>query len=75
MGNNNAIPYGSDVSAGTFECIDCGERISIRSSSSLPPCPKSDETTHTNKAWLALSGEGDADEDPYPATGQRGAAR
>ena len=59
-------PYGSDVSAGTYECADCGHEYSNQSKSSLPPCPKFDESTHSEKAWKVKSGQGDADSDPYP---------
>ena len=59
------IPYGSDASAGTFECVDCGERIDVQSKSSLPPCPN-DDGRHSSKAWRAISGEGDAPRDPHP---------
>ena len=33
------VPYGSDVSAGTYECADCGHEYSNQSKTSLPPCP------------------------------------
>lgn len=58
-------PCGSDVSAGTFECVDCGERIQMASHSSLPPCPNADGN-HSQNAWQPVSGRGDAEEDPYP---------
>lgn len=66
MKTTKLIPYGSDVSAGTFECADCGKRMSMQSKSSLPPCPNSDDGNHSAKAWQAVSGQGDAAEDPYP---------
>lgn len=59
-------PYGSDASAGTFECADCGYTLSMQSVSSLPPCPKYKQSTHTEKAWKIASGQGDAKGDPYP---------
>jgi hypothetical protein len=64
--NKNCVPYGSDVSAGTFKCVDCGEEISMASKSSLPPCPEFIEFTHPKKCWKVLSGQGDSPDDPYP---------
>ncbi|SQC36284.1 Uncharacterised protein [Helicobacter fennelliae] len=62
------VPYGSDVSAGEFECADCGKKIQITSAKSLPPCPKYQiyPTQHTKKCWIVLSGQGDSPNDPYP---------
>lgn len=66
------VPYGSDVSAGEFECADCGQKIKMGSRTSLPPCPTlrgaglAYQGTHTKKCWIVLSGQGDAPEDPYP---------
>jgi Zn finger protein HypA/HybF involved in hydrogenase expression len=54
------IPSGSDVSAGTYRCTECGKEIKTASVKSLPPCPQC-----SNNSWEALSG-GDAAEDPYP---------
>ena len=54
-------PVGSDVSAGTYRCTNCGFTIGLRSTESLPPCPKCDGPY----AWEALSG-GDSVRDPYP---------
>jgi hypothetical protein len=59
-------PYGSDVSAGTYECADCGHRMTVGSVVSLPPCPKHGESTHSKNAWKIIAGQGDAKEDPYP---------
>lgn len=59
------IPAGSDVSAGTYRCGNCGYELSVRSTQSLPPCPSCSASE-----WRALSG-GDAAEDPYPGQ-QRG---
>jgi Zn finger protein HypA/HybF involved in hydrogenase expression len=53
-------PTGSDVSAGTYECTNCGETIQVQSVQSLPPCPSCSGTE-----WKARSG-GDSVEDPYP---------
>lgn len=44
------VPYGSDASTATYECVDCGERIPMFLSSYLPPCPNFDGR-HTRKAW------------------------
>ena len=60
------IPYGSDVSAGKFKCVDCGYILTIQSTKSLPPCPNSKKFQHTENAWANLSGQGDATNDPYP---------
>lgn len=59
-------PYGSDVSAGTYICADCGYKYSNQSKKSLPPCPHHDKLTHTKNGWLIQSGQGDAENDPYP---------
>ncbi len=63
---SETAPYGSDVSAGTFECADCGFDITCKSVKSLPPCPRFDESPHSKKAWKVKSGQGDAKNDPYP---------
>jgi Zn finger protein HypA/HybF involved in hydrogenase expression len=55
------VPSGSDVSAGTFKCTNCGYKISIQSKTSLPPCPKC-----KNGSWKVCIGVGDAGSDPYP---------
>ncbi len=60
------VPYGSDVSAGTFKCADCGKVISMGSKTSLPPCPNFGFNTHFKKCWIVLSGQGDNPKDPYP---------
>lgn len=54
------VPAGSDVSAGTYECTNCGNTIDVDSTKSLPPCPECD-----NGEWTTKSG-GDSVEDPYP---------
>jgi hypothetical protein len=33
------VPARSDVSAGTYECTNCGNRIDVDSTRHLPPCP------------------------------------
>ena len=60
------VPYGSDVSAGTYKCVDCGHKYSNQSKASLPPCPNYEQATHPKKCWKILTGQGDAPEDPYP---------
>lgn len=66
MALKDSIPYGSDVSAGTFECVDCGYRLDMSSEDSLPPCPQHEQQPHSQQAWRAVSGQGDAPQDPYP---------
>lgn len=56
----NPVPAGSDVSAGTYECTDCGYTLDVQSSSHLPPCPEC-----SNGEWNTVSG-GDSVDDPYP---------
>lgn len=60
------VPYGSDVSAGTFRCVDCGKVIAMGSKTSLPPCSDYKVDTHPKKCWTVLTGQGDKPEDPYP---------
>lgn len=62
----NYVPYGSDVSAGTFECVDCGHRYSNQAKTSIPPCPQFQKSPHTLNGWKVLTGQGDAVIDPYP---------
>ena len=38
----NPAPIGSDVSAGTYRCTNCGSEIQVQSVQSLPPCPSCD---------------------------------
>jgi predicted nucleic acid-binding Zn-ribbon protein len=54
------VPSGSDVSAGTYTCTNCGNAIDVGSVQSLPPCPNCG-----NGSWNTQSG-GDAADDPYP---------
>jgi predicted nucleic acid-binding Zn-ribbon protein len=54
------VPAGSDVSAGTYECTKCGNRIDVASTKHLPPCPSCN-----NGEWKTITG-GDATDDPYP---------
>ena len=54
------VPAGSDVSAGTYKCTNCGNTIDVGSSQSLPPGPSC-----SNGEWSTVSG-GDGAQDPYP---------
>ena len=57
----NPAPIGSDVSAGTYRCTNCGNEIQVQSVQSLPPCPSCDGPNH----WEVVSGA-DGAQDPYP---------
>ena len=61
-----SVPYGSDVSAGTYICDDCGYKYSNQSKKSLPPCPRFKLFPHTKMSWSIKTGHGDAKDDPYP---------
>jgi rubrerythrin len=54
------VPAGSDVSAGTYRCTECGYELKVRSTESLPPCPEC-----SNGSWHTATG-GDSADDPYP---------
>ena len=54
------VPAGSDVSAGTYSCTQCGYDLDVSSTKHLPPCPSCG-----NAEWSTKSG-GDAAADPYP---------
>jgi len=56
----NPVPAGSDVSAGTYKCTNCGYELQVGSTTHLPPCPEC-----ANGDYGTLSG-GDAAGDPYP---------
>jgi rubrerythrin len=56
----NPVPAGSDVSAGTYRCTNCGYDLDVDSTRHLPPCPSCG-----NGGWDTVSG-GDSVEDPYP---------
>lgn len=60
------VPYGSDVSAGTYKCVDCGRTYTNQSKTSMPPCPDFTVSTHPKKGWEIISGKGDSAKDPYP---------
>jgi len=59
----NPVPAGSDVSAGTYRCIDCRYELDVGSTSHLPPCPSCG-----NSEWDTITG-GDSIHDPYPERG------
>ena len=52
-------PVGSDVSAGTYRCTNCGYELAVQSVQSLPPCPECEGPY----SWEALTG-GDSSKDP-----------
>jgi hypothetical protein len=54
-------PVGSDVSAGTYRCTNCGYELDTSSVKSLPPCPNCEGPY----GWKALTGA-DSSADPYP---------
>ena len=54
------VPAGSDVSASTYQCTNCGSRLQTGSTKHLPPCP----ACH-NGFWESITG-GDSVDDPYP---------
>ncbi|MFK3771453.1 MULTISPECIES: hypothetical protein [Pseudomonas] len=60
------VPYGSDVSAGSYACADCGRKYSNQGKSSMPPCPDFKPATHPKRGWKIVTGVGDAVDDPYP---------
>ena len=39
------VPTGSDVSAGTYRCTNCGTELKVASGCSLPPCPECQGTS------------------------------
>jgi Zn finger protein HypA/HybF involved in hydrogenase expression len=54
------VPAGSDASAGTYRCTQCGYELDVASTQHLPPCPSC-----SNGRWDTVSG-GDSVDDPYP---------
>jgi predicted nucleic acid-binding Zn-ribbon protein len=54
------VPAGSDVSAGTYRCTNCGQEIAVGSTQHVPPCPKCG-----NGSYKTVTG-GDSIHDPYP---------
>ena len=67
----DSVPYGSDISAGSYACLDCGREYSGPSQTSMPPCPDFTEASHPLKGWKVLTGQGDASQDPYPADSEK----
>ncbi|MGF6111107.1 hypothetical protein HKK52_21525 [Pseudomonas sp. ADAK2] len=65
------VPYGSDVSPGTYECVDCGHQYSNQAKTSMPPCPQLRKTAHISHGWKILTGQGDAVIDPYPEKAEK----
>jgi predicted nucleic acid-binding Zn-ribbon protein len=56
----NPVPAGSDASAGTYRCTDCGYELDVDSTKNLPPCPSCGLGQYDT-----VSG-GDSVDDPYP---------
>ena len=54
------VPAGSDVSAGTYTCTNCGYSLDAGATQHLPPCPNCN-----NGSWSTQTG-GDSVDDPYP---------
>jgi hypothetical protein len=57
----NPVPVGSDASAGTYRCTNCGYELQVQSVQSLPPCSNCEGP----QEWQVASG-GDSSKDPYP---------
>ena len=47
----NPVPAGSDVSAGTYKCTNCGYELEVGSTQHLPPFPSC-----SNGRYETLSG-------------------
>jgi predicted nucleic acid-binding Zn-ribbon protein len=56
----NPVPAGSDVSAGTYRCTNCGYELQVGSTDHLPPCAECG-----NGEYETVTG-GDSVHDPYP---------
>jgi predicted nucleic acid-binding Zn-ribbon protein len=54
------VPAGSDVSAGSYKCMNCGNELQVVSTTHLSPCPSCG-----NGEYQTISG-GDSADDPYP---------
>jgi hypothetical protein len=54
------VPAGSDVSAGTYRCTNCGYELQVQSTGNLPPC-----ASCGNGEYRTVTG-GDSVQDPYP---------
>lgn len=52
------VSSGSDVSAGTYRCTNCGYELQVESTKNLPPCPSCQ-----NGRYDTVTG-GDAAQDP-----------
>jgi predicted nucleic acid-binding Zn-ribbon protein len=55
----NLVPAGSDVSAGTCKCTNCGYDLQVASTELLPPCPSCG-----NGEYATITG-GDSANDAY----------
>jgi ribosomal protein L37AE/L43A len=40
----NPVQQEADVSAGTYQCTNCGNEIVMRSQTHIPPCPQCHDT-------------------------------
>lgn len=54
------VPAGSDVSSGTYVCVNCGSELQVSSTQHLPPCPSCGKGEYTTQSG------GDSKDDPYP---------
>lgn len=59
------IPFGEPTSAGTYECVDCGERIEVEDVDEMPTCP-ADDGHHRTYAWRPV----DPSDPPREITGE-----
>jgi hypothetical protein len=57
----NPVPAGSDVSAGTYQCTNCGNEIVDEIADAHPAVP----AMPRHGEWETVSG-GDSVHDPYP---------
>lgn len=58
------IAYGSYVSIGVYECADCGKRLTMGASVSIPPCPNFEESPHPKRSYKQLNTETNDPTDP-----------
>ena len=54
----NPVPAGSDVSAGTYRCTNCGNELEVGSTEHLPPCPSCGCTQRVRWAARVIEPEG-----------------